>query len=86
MQSNTENVFNDKLTGTNLSRGYVKPLITGMEEVFAAGPQIGEPVVGISLDIIDGAEHRFEAKARFKITGPNLLLLYLWPWSSLGEV
>jgi len=33
-----------------------------MEEVFAAGPQIGEPVVGISLDIIDGAEHRFEAK------------------------
>ena len=40
----------------------MKPLITGMEEVFAAGPQIGEPVVGISLDIIDGAEHRFEAK------------------------
>ena len=30
-----------------------------MEEVFAAGPQIGEPVVGVEIDIVDGAEHRF---------------------------
>lgn len=69
-KSNTENVFNDKLTGTNLSRGYVKPLITGMEEVFAAGPQIGEPVVGISLDIIDGAEHRVDSsEISFQLCG-----------------
>ena len=48
-----------------------------MEEVFAAGPQIGEPVVGIEIDIVDGAEHRliffFEAQLLSFLQGLILL-------------
>ena len=56
--SNTENVYNDKLTGNNMSRGYVKPLVQGMKEVFEKGPMIGANMVGIQVDITDGQEHK----------------------------
>ena len=56
--SNTENVYHDKLKGTNLSRGYVKPITQGMQEVFEAGSLIGEPIVGMEIKVIDGAEHK----------------------------
>ena len=57
-ESNTKNVFTDKLVGTNLSRGYLKPIVQGMEEIFEKGPTIGAPMVGMQVTITDGAEHK----------------------------
>lgn len=60
-ESNTKNVFTDKLVGTNLSRGYLKPIVQGMEEIFAKGPTIGAPMVGMQVTITDGAEHNTDS-------------------------
>ena len=57
-KSNTENAFVDKLVGTNLSRGYVKPIVQGMSEIFDKGPMMGLPMVGMEIKILDGAEHK----------------------------
>ena len=57
-KSNTENAFHDKLVGTNLSRGYIKPIVQGITEVFAKGPMIGAPMVGLEVKVVDGAEHK----------------------------
>ena len=57
-KSNTENVFKDKLVGTNLSRGYIKPIVQGMSQVFEKGPMMGFPMVGLEVKITDGVEHK----------------------------
>ena len=51
--------FNDLVTGTDLPRNFIKPLIQGMKNSMAKGPQIGAPVAGIEVDIVNGKHHQY---------------------------
>lgn len=51
--------FNDLVTGTDLPRNFIKPLIQGMKNSMAKGTQIGAPVAGIEVDIINGKHHQY---------------------------
>jgi len=53
--------FTNKTVGQNLPSNFVKPLIQGMESTLLKGPQIGAPVVGLDVDIIDGRTHQVDS-------------------------
>ena len=55
----TAEKFNDLVTGTDLPRNFIKPLIQGMKNTMAKGPQIGAPVAGIEVDIVNGKHHQY---------------------------
>jgi len=66
--------FNDLVTGTDLPRNFIKPLIQGMKNSMAKGTQIGAPVAGIEVDIINGKHHQVDSsEIAFLVTGEGCM-------------
>ncbi len=59
MDANSEDLyeFNNKITGGRIPREYIPACDKGFQEQMAKGNLIGYPIVGVSVDLIDGAYH-----------------------------
>lgn len=54
---NLDVTFKEKLVGNDLSRGFVKPIEKGMRDMTKHGTIAGNKVVGMHIQLEDGAEH-----------------------------
>jgi len=60
--------FNDKITGGRIPKEYIPACDKGFQEQMAKGTLIGAPVVGVSIELNDGAYHDVDSsEMAFKI-------------------
>ena len=70
LDPNSENLykFNDNITGGRIPKEYIPAVDKGFQEQMAKGTLIGAPVVGVSIDLNDGAYHDVDSsEMAFKI-------------------
>jgi elongation factor G len=70
LDPNSENLyeFNDNVTGGRIPKEYIPACDKGFQEQMAKGTLIGAPVVGVSIDLNDGAYHDVDSsEMAFKI-------------------
>jgi elongation factor G len=63
-------VFENKVVGGAISRGYIPAVQKGIEETMAAGGTYGYPVVDLKVRLVDGKEHSVDSsEMAFKVAG-----------------
>ena len=70
LDPNSENLyeFNDNITGGRIPKEYIPACNKGFQEQMSKGTLIGAPVVGVSIDLDDGAYHDVDSsEMAFKI-------------------
>ncbi len=70
LDPNSENLyeFNDKITGGRIPKEYIPACDKGFQEQMSKGTLIGAPVVGVSIELNDGAYHDVDSsEMAFKI-------------------
>jgi elongation factor G len=69
-EDNSTFKFNNKVVGGRIPREFIPAVEEGFEEQCVKGPLIGFPIVGVEVDLVDGAYHDVDSSyMAFKIAG-----------------